>query len=122
MLHKTSASSRAHLSRLFGVIAIGLFSFSGKAQASDLSVVGPLEAVDCKGQQVRVLGVDFLAVSPASLATVCAIGSPSELVYVALSAKTRGDSKVEISKIRIVSRGAYVPGASQVYLRGRLTG
>jgi hypothetical protein len=119
MLHKTGARTRAHICGLMGGLALTLSC--GQAQASEISAVGPLEGADCPSGVIQVLGITFRAADAAGLAAVCAAGATSELPYVSITGLATSDSTVRLSKLTVLSKGQYVPGASPVYVRGAIT-
>lgn len=119
MLHKTGARMRANICGLACVVTLGMAC--GQAQASEISAVGPLEAVDCRSGTVQVLGIKFRSVDSTGLNAVCTAGLPSELSYVAITGATQAGSSPRLVKLSVVSKGQYVPGATPVYVRGEVT-
>jgi hypothetical protein len=84
--------------------------------ASELTAIGGVQALDCKGLRLELLGIKFQGDFQAAKA-ICGLKSESHLPYVAVVAEI---DAAGVARIKSVARIAqlYVPGASHVYLRG----
>lgn len=119
MLPKTMKASLVRASYVAGFLAF--FLPASANQPIEVAVVGAAESIDCASRTVQVLGIKFKASSAADAAALCASGSPSDLVYVAISGHGINADFAEITKYQVISKGAYVPGATPVYLSGPIT-
>jgi hypothetical protein len=120
MLPKSNTKIGTRAGTLCSVlVALGA---SVSAHGSEIAVVGAIEQIDCAQKSVRVLGIDFIAADAATEGSICSAGLPSELIYASVVGQAADNRAAKIMKFSIISRGAYVPGASSVYLRGAITG
>lgn len=104
------------------VTAAALFlSPLSAASASDLSLVGPLESVDCKGATAQILGVRFVAADPKSAKLLCTLGVSSSPRYVVAEGTRDAANSVRLEKLELVSKVYYVAGATTVYIRGQVS-
>jgi hypothetical protein len=85
------------------------------AQATETVVVGPVEALGSKGSSITVLGQTF-AVSRKSLAegSVTALGA-----YVLAKGDVSANGKLTAKSVSVLET-TYVPGATQVFVRGSI--
>jgi hypothetical protein len=106
-----------------GVLASAMVACTAACPAlgAEIAAVGAVEAIDCSSQTIRVLGITFKAANSVEAAAICSYGQPQELLYVAISGKSLDDSSIRVEKSSLLSKGAYVPGATPVYIRGQIT-
>ena len=86
----------------------------GSIAASDLLVLGPVEQVDIKNSQIRVLGQ--LALAPATQR-----GMLSETLVgrmVAVYGEINSDGSLRVSGLTELGSVDYVPGATELYVKG----
>jgi len=113
------ASSLETRSKKF-VGALLIAAISASAGASEISVVGPIEAVDCRAQTIRILGVSFAA-DAAATAALCESGAFSVSSYVSATGEVDSTGGIRLHKLAAVPSISYVPGASPVYIRGAVS-
>ncbi len=101
------------------VIALGSISF---VSAAEIAAVGPVDSLDCAAKKVRVLGIQFRALDASVAEAICSSGQPTELLFVAVRGNTTDAGAVDLISYSLLSKAAYVPGATPVYLRGTVVG
>ncbi|MEO8019814.1 MAG: hypothetical protein ABI769_18550, partial [Pseudomonadota bacterium] len=89
---------------------------------NSISVVGAIESVGCKARTIKVLGITFAAIDAGNAAAICRSGNPADLSFVAVTGTVGPTGNVQLTKIVGLSANQYVPGATPVYLRGRISG
>ena len=110
-----------------GIVASLFFAFCcADAHADQAFVAGPVEAVSPAASRITVLGQTFEVVSAGSLTTLSTLRvAPAKLPqagdYVVVTGLRLSDGRLIAKSFRSIG-GGYVPGASNVYLSGRVTG
>ncbi len=94
---------------LIGAVGASPSSAGTSTEGARLLVAGPVEAVDFANRTLTVLGQRVQAEAPDQFG----IGST-----IAIFGTMRIDGSIEVSAIQ--SRGLYVPGASSVFLSGKV--
>ena len=117
MLPKAS-SLVARSKKFVGVLLIAAVPVS--AVANEIAVVGPIEAVDCRAQTVKILGVRFAADAVAT-ATLCESDAFSVSSYVSATGEVDSTGGIRLRNLTAVPSTLYVPGASPVYIRGEVS-
>jgi hypothetical protein len=108
--------SRVSFSLLYGVVILG--SSIVNAQPERISVVGPLEQIDCLTREFSVLGVRFDAAKSASFDQLCSQPSSGGTAYLAAGGIRSAGGVAKLSHLGPVRSEIYVPGGSTVFIRG----
>jgi hypothetical protein len=105
--------------RVSAAAAIFLISpeFASSAN-SRVAAIGPIEQVDCSAGTYRVLGIKFTANSRSMLSGVCESQTSLGLAYVVATGLRSASGKTVGSELAEVRSDLYVPGATNVFLRG----
>jgi hypothetical protein len=116
-------ASNQKASKALGALLIGVAALFSPAYAAspNIAVVGAVESASCKARVVTVLGITFVAGDAGTAAAICRSTSSSDVSYVSVSGTTSPDGSVLLKKLTLLSASSYVPGATQVYLKGTIS-
>jgi hypothetical protein len=119
MLLKASASSFVTLAAYSSAVLSLVFPLA--TPASEISIVGPIEAVDCKAGVIQVLGVRLSAQDAKAAKLVCSLGVASRVRSAIVRGEVVAANNVHLKSLQLASKDYYVAGASQVYLKGEVS-
>jgi len=112
------------LASSFVLAALGCLTTSAYAgtASNEIVVAGPIEAVGCKSNTFKVLGVSFRATQSNALLDICASLADTPFQFVAVSSAKKAVAGVfPASKIQVYSEVEYVPGVTLVYVMGSVS-
>jgi hypothetical protein len=115
---------RSALASACGSIAVFFASllFAPAFAAPSITFVGPLEPSRTTVTSVRVLGNDIAAAPKLSRAILSSIALQAESnVFVAAQGVITNSGAVQIRTVTVLRDQAYVPGATRIYVSGRVT-
>ena len=85
---------------------------------SRVAAIGPIEQVNCSAGTYQVLGIKFTAISRSMLSGVCGSQTSLGLAYVVATGLRSESGKTVGSELAEIQSDLYVPGATNVFVRG----
>ena len=117
VLRKSAAIQSCALA--VGSLMLAASAYSG-SRSSELSIVGPVEALDCKANILQVLGIRLDA-SVSGLGPLCKSKGVVGTDYIVVNATTDASGRHIVSRLSRLDAKSYVPGVSEVFVRGAVT-
>src|SRR5688572_31514437 len=106
---------------LRAAVAAAIFLISpefASSANSRVAAIGPIEQLDCATGTYRVLGIKFTATSRSMLSGVCEAQTSLGLSYVVATGFRSESGKTVGAELAAVRTDMYVPGATNVFVRG----
>jgi len=105
------------------LVAASLSAFASQAlgQDAEIAVLGPVDVASCLSKSATILGIRFHARDAVNSQAICSFASANDTSVVAAKGVVDKSGSVVLTGFKAIPTDQYVPGASEIYLRGAVT-